>query len=409
MPMGVTVREKVKGSGEYWIFVNHQGKRSSRKVGPRDKAEEAATIIRAKLVLNEHNLDAPKDEPLPTFADYSQLWLADYVKNFCRQSTYERYSQVLKNKVVPRLGKMRLDQIKKRHVRDVLMFYFRQGLSKSSVSIIKDAISGVMGYAEEAELISGNPAKGVTKRMNIHRQKKATVGQAFTPEETQVFLGKCLEYYPNHYPLFLVAFRTGMRLGELLALQWGDVDWHNCLLVVRRSYKNGRTSGTKTGRERRVDMSAQVVEALRELNARRKREAMQAGLGEVVPWIFHRDGMPIAQNSIRHYYKRTLRKAGLPDRRFHDIRHSFATQLLTLGQPVTYVKEQLGHSSIKITVDIYGHLIPGSNRDAVNQLDTLAPATHLSAPSHKEKAATPEDCGQILFMVPKGRLELPHP
>ena len=360
--MGVTVREKKKGSGVWWLFINHQGKRTSRKVGKRKDAESAAAIIRAKLTLNEHNIGAPKEEPLPTLKEYSKVWLDGYAKNFCRQSTYERYAYVLEKKVIPRLGHMRLDEIKKRHVRDLLMYYFGKGLAKATVLIIKDTISGVLGYAEDAELIPSNPAKGVTRRMNMRRGAKARVGQAFTPEDTQAFLAACKEHYPEHFPFFLTAFRTGMRLGELLALQWGDVDWRNHMFIVRRSYKNGRVDATKNGKERRVDMSGQVYAALKELLAQRKREALADGLGEVVPWVFHRKGEPMAQNSIRHYFKRTLRKAGLPDRRFHDIRHSFASQLLTLGQPVTYVKDQLGHSSISITVDIYGHLIPGSNR-----------------------------------------------
>ncbi len=93
----------------------------------------------------------------------------------------------------------------------------------------------------------------------------------------------------------------------------------------------------------------------------------------------------MAQNSVRNIRKRILRKAGLRDIRFHDIRHTYASLLLSDGQSPVYVKEQLGHSSIQITVDIYGHLIPSSNREAVNRLDThpTAPYTH---PVKNEKA-----------------------
>jgi integrase len=90
----------------------------------------------------------------------------------------------------------------------------------------------------------------------------------------------------------------------------------------------------------------------------RKREALAEGLGEPVEWVFHRHGRPWAQNSVRYYFKRILRKAGLRDMRFHDIRHTFASLLLSNGESPVYVKEQLGHSSIQITVDIYGHPDP---------------------------------------------------
>ena len=132
------------------------------------------------------------------------------------------------------------------------------------------------------------------------------------------------------------------------------------------------------------------------------------GRAEVVETVFHRKGEPISQNSIRNVFKRVLRKAGLRNIRFHEIRHSFASLLLSNGESPVYVNEQMGHSSIKITVDVYGHLIPSSNREAVNRLDTHqepAPYTH---PSENEKAVINEDYGLISKMVPKGRLELPQ-
>jgi integrase len=103
---------------------------------------------------------------------------------------------------------------------------------------------------------------------------------------------------------------------------------------------------------------------------------LEAGTGRVEEFIFHRKGKPIEQNFIRYPFKRILEKAGLREIRFHDIRHTYASLLLTDGATPVYVKEQMGHSSIQITVDIYGHLIPNSNRDMVNRLDTQPAATY---------------------------------
>lgn len=135
-------------------------------------------------------------------------------------------------------------------------------------------------------------------------------------------------------------------------------------------------------------MPNQLYDTFKALSIERKEEALRECRGKVVEYIFHRNGVPIAQNSIRHVFKRILTKAGLRDMRFHDCRHTFASQLLSNGQSPVYVKEQLGHSSIQVTVDIYGHLIPNSNRDAVNQLDNIAPKRTPSAPAPKEKAVT---------------------
>lgn len=139
-------------------------------------------------------------------------------------------------------------------------------------------------------------------------------------------------------------------------------------------------------------MSDHLTDALKQLLTKRKKEALQKGLGGPVPCIFHRNGKPMEQNFIRRIYKRILIKAGIREMRLHDIRHTYASLLLSKGASPVYVKEQLGHSSIKITVDIYGHLIPGSNRGAVNQLDSLQPSATYTQPV-KKKTATCSDCG----------------
>jgi integrase len=134
-------------------------------------------------------------------------------------------------------------------------------------------------------------------------------------------------------------------------------------------------------------MSDHLIERLRELYVSIKKEALRDGQGKLVKIIFHRGGRHMKQNHIRRIFKRILSKAGLRDISLHDIRHSFASQSLTDGASPVYVKEQLGHSSINMTVDVCGHLIPGSNRDIVNRLDTL----HQSLPyPHSEKIQKPQ-------------------
>ncbi len=134
-------------------------------------------------------------------------------------------------------------------------------------------------------------------------------------------------------------------------------------------------------------MSDQLYDELKALYNRRKEEGLKAGKGAPEEIVFHTNGDYTSQNTIRNIWKKMLGKAKLRDMRFHDIRHSFASLLLSNGESPVYVKEQLGHSSIQMTVDIYGHLIPSSNRQAVNALDENAPKRTPSAPAQNEKAA----------------------
>ncbi len=245
-----------------------------------------------------------------------------------------------------------------------------------------------MGDAIEDGVLLVNPVTGITRRLGLERDKEQVTPMSI--EEVRTFLEACAQYRPEHYPLFLFALRTGTRMGELLGLQWGDIDWNGEFVEIKRSFKNGVFNKTKSGKGRRVDMSDQLHKALMRLYSQIKKEALAAGKGgEVVKYVFHRNSKPIAQTSLRNIFKGLLVKAGMRDMRFHDVRHTYASMLLSNGQSPVYVKEQMGHSSITITVDIYGHFIPSSNRDAVNKLDEMtAPSGTQSGTLETEKAVT---------------------
>jgi integrase len=382
--MSVKIRERPKGSGIWWLFIDHGGRRRAKKIGPDKKiAREAAKHISARLTLGDLRV-IEESKTVPTFQEYAELWLESYVKPLRRQSTYERYRDVLRRHVFPTLGAAAIDKINRGAIRQLLFSLLAQKFSWSHVELVRSVISGPMAHALDDELIPANPVVGILKKAIEKRDKDKEI-DPFTPEEVLLFLETCLRRQGQHYPFFLCAFRTGMRLGELLALQWGDVDWHGKFLLVRRSFKRGVTTGTKTGRQRRVDLSDQLLEALRDLYLARKKEALETGAGDLVSVVFHRGKVSMAQNSIRYIFKRLLLQAGLRDSRFHDIRHTYASLLLTAGVSPVYVKEQLGHSSIQMTVDIYGHLIPGSNREQVNLLD-LQPAATQPQPVQIKKA-----------------------
>jgi integrase len=385
--MGVKVREKLPGSGIFWVFINHNSRRKSKKIGmDEDLANEVAEKIKAKLVLGE--LDIEKiEEPCPIFKDYCELWLEGYIKPTKRRTTYQRYSSLLKKYIAPKIGNMPIDTITRGHARDTLLDIHKRGLSKSTVSTARNVISGTFEHAIDEELVKDNPSKGILGKLGLDERKDRESVQPMTTDEVSQFLDACQKNRKDWYPFFLCAFRTGMRLGELLALHWGDIDWKSKYIHVQRAFRSGRITKTKTNRSRRVDMSDQLYDELKDLYKRRKEEGLKAGKGVPEEIVFHTNGEYTSQNTIRNIWKRMLKKAKLRDMRFHDIRHSFASLLLSNGESPVYVKEQLGHSSIQMTVDIYGHLIPSSNRQAVNALDENAPKRTPSAPAQNEKAA----------------------
>ncbi len=167
-----------------------------------------------------------------------------------------------------------------------------------------------------------------------------------------------------------------MREGELIGLQWGDVDFSGRLIEVRRNVRRGRITTPKNGKTRRVDMSLQLTNTLERLLAQRKAEALKKGesLDAVTEsWVFTTpQGTQLDPDNLRkRVFYCALSMAGLRRVRFHDLRHTYASLLIQQGESLAYIRDQLGHHSIQITVDTYGHLVPGGNRQAVDKLDDI--------------------------------------
>jgi integrase len=410
--MGVKIREKKPG--EWWIFVNHKGRRTSRKVGSAEAARETAKMIEAKLTLKEFVVEAPnrKEDQAPTYQEYATLWLDGQIKAVRRVSTYTRYKEALTRHIFPAIGRIGIDQVGRKDIKRFLLGYYQKSKSKKAVTLMRDICNGPFAAAVDEGLIQASPVTGVLGRLNIRAGQEGTA-DPLTAHETVLFLETCQKHYPDHYPFFLTLFRTGLRVGEALALRWSDLDWNGRFIQVSRSYRRQEFSGTKTGKTRRVDMSKNLFETLQNIYTRHKREALGAGRKEMDGIIFHNGkGSPRGQNSVRYIFKEILRKAGLREIRIHDTRHSYASQLLSDGVTPVYVKEQLGHHSIEITVDTYGHWIPSGDQEAVNRLDHLAEKCTQSAPSpHPAKNKSGQDIDippAFIDLVPKGGLEPPQ-
>ena len=370
--MGVKVREKVKGSGCFWVFINHQGKRVSRQVGSKAAAEKVAEQIQARLTLEQSAL--PERKPhVPTLEEYYGRIKKSYLKTATRIRTQEIYETNFTHHINPTLGSKRLDWISRADIRDLIgTLIEKKEFARTTIRIIMSQLTAVLNHAIEDGLIQVNPAARCGKFFKQAPVRLEEI-QPLTSGEVKAFLGAVLENSPRYYALFLCALHTGMRLSELAGLQWGDVDFRGEFLTVRRQALCGRIEPTKTDQIRRIDVSDALIEALCQHRNAQREAWLKKGSNDIPRWVFaNSKGNPPDMQNVknRHFYP-NLDKAGLRRIRFHDLRHTFASLLVQDSQPLAYVKEQLGHSSIKLTVDVYAHLQPGANREAVNRLPSL--------------------------------------
>ncbi len=377
--MGVLVRQR----GTKWcVCINHHGKRKLKVVGDRKAAEQVASKLRAKLALGDFGFEEP--ERLPTFQEYAERWLEGYVKHHCRPGTHHGYSRLLRDWAFPRFGMKALPEVSREDVKGVIADMGTRGLSRATIKLAICPIREIFNHAIDDGAKLTNPAARMGRFLKDTRDSRLKV-VPLTRDEVERLLVAAAEYdraraehrvrelSPSVRLFLLCAVRTGLRLGELLGLQWGDLDFHGRFIEVRRQFAKGRLDLTKTGKIRRVDMSKQLCEAFREaLDIRKAELAIEGKEFDPEEPVFrngagHRlDASRVSKTILR----RCLLLADLRQIRFHDLRHTFASLLLSNGESLVYVKEQLGHHSIQITVDTYGHLIPGANKAAVDKLDT---------------------------------------
>jgi integrase len=387
--MGVTVRQKRPGKGEPWhVFIHQDGVIRSKRIGDKRAAEAVAAAVRKKLAVGEMRLGQEaqsEGKPMPTFGAFARQYLDGYAKVACKRNTWEGYEVIIARHLEPIWKDKRLDQITRADVKQLLYAKQQEGpageaaLKPKTVENIKALISGIFTHAYEDELLSVNPALKLGRFIQKYDRRRAL--QPYNREQSAAFLAAAKRLSPGYYPLFLCAFRTGMRLGELVGLGWEDIDFEANTIEVKRAYSHNYFSTPKSGRSRTLDMSDQLKRVLLE-----HREALrvqfggtlptyaipgkQKGQAAIQPVFCDERGEPFTGDHIRQQvFYAILEEADLPRVRFHDIRHTFASLLLQQGESLHYVKEQMGHASIQTTVDVYGHLVPGSNRNAVNRLD----------------------------------------
>jgi integrase len=252
-------------------------------------------------------------------------------------------------------------------------------LAKDTVRIIRACLHAMLETAVEDGIVAVNVAHLKAKRNSstqrrVKGEKQIRIRQkVFTREQLILFLKTAWEHAWDYFALFFLLARAGLRIGEALALKIGDLDFVERLINVERTIVRGEVGPPKHGLTRQVDMSAQLAKVLGQVVLDRKEELLHLGMSaDELPnlWLFQNTaGEPMDDSKVRKVFTKLLAKSGLAQRNPHFLRHTFASLLLQQGESLKYVQEQLGHSSIKMTCDTYGHLVPGGNRQAVDRLD----------------------------------------
>ena len=245
--MGVRVRQKIKGKGKpWWVFMSHNRQRTSRKVGSKKAAQEVASEIEAKLRLGEFGFEEQKK--IQTFKEYAEIWLKADVPALCKKSTGENYRGFLNKHILPVFGNLKVTDISRGKVKNFLLETVGDGYSKSYVGQFKTVISGVLNKAVDDEVIQANPALQLGKNFLKIKDRKDTIN-TLTSEELKQLLSTVERHFPGDYPLFLLLARTGLRIGEVLALKWDDKILMIDLLKFAEAFTGTGSQSPKTAKQ----------------------------------------------------------------------------------------------------------------------------------------------------------------
>jgi integrase len=309
--------------------------------------------------------------PQQTVEQFLKHWLEDVHKPSIRVRTYVRYEGMLRLHFYPVLGHVRLQKLSPQQIQALYAQKLKEGLTATSVNVLHAILHKAFDHAVRLNLLPRNLCDVVSppraEEHEIHPLALEQAQQLLTAAK-----GHHLE------ALFVLALVTGMRRGELLALKWRDVNFAESTLQVRRAFIEVSGKGIietepKTAKGRRsIQLPPLAIDALKSHRTKQLEVRLQAETWEDQDLIFCTSrGTPFIATYIHGTFKALLKKANLPDIRFHDLRHSAATLLLSMGTHPKVVQELLGHSQISMTMDIYSHVMPTMQKDAMTRLNEV--------------------------------------
>lgn len=327
------------------------------------------------------------DATRTTYGDYLDGWLSQK-QTVLRIHTIEQYQRTIHKYILPYLKTIKLNELTPGRIQGLYDQLRQRGVTPRAVQVVHAVIYGSLQQALKLGIIGRNPADAVVKPAVIKREM-----QVWNESQISQFL-VAIQGHRNE-TLYRLALATGMRRGELVGLQWIDVDWLGQSIYVQRQVTQPDGGGfeftsTKTNAGRRkISLGDGLIQAFRAQYDRV--QTLRAAVGKnwkendlVFPSMV---GTPIDGYNLSKEFQDLAAIAGVQKIRFHDLRHTAASMMLNHGIPVIVVSRILGHSKPSITMDIYGHIIPGMQDQAASLMDQITTVVSVEVGSDRFRIA----------------------
>ena len=291
-----------------------------------------------------------------------ELWLKRYMKHTIKIRTYNRYKSICELHLIKDLGEYELEELKPNVLQDFLLKKIDDHYSTNTIKGIVSVLKQALRLAITLEFVDKEYCSNL--KMPSSEEKEISV---FTKKEQQVIESFCLNHKKRNYIGIVICLYTGIRLGELLALTWDDIDFNSNLLTINKTSYSAKVDGKtqiivdkpKTKKSNRViPLSNQLVKLLKII----KKESNSKYV------ITTRNSRMVGNRSYQRTFKFILKKVNVPYRNFHSLRHTFATNAIELGMDVKTLAEILGHTNAMITLNRYSHSLLNYKIEMMNKL-----------------------------------------
>lgn len=353
-------RKDGRYEGRYVVGRTEKGKTKFGYVFGRQYGEVRRRLLEKKMeILRQARPTGPASKT--TLGQWMAQWMDESLLGRVKESTYQVYAGMLKRHIMPALGHLNLAQITPSQVQGFVVALRGKNLSDGTAHSVYRLLNAALCGAQQEGAIRQNPCRNIrVAHASAKEQRVLSVG------EQQLFRARCTQ----EDLAALLSLYTGLRLGEICALQWADIDCKAHTLSVRRTVQRIHQEGASKTRlcigTPKSPSAYRVIPLPAFLFAR-----LLALRCDGETYVFGRGQRPADPRTLQRRFQRQAQRLGLAQVHFHTLRHSFATRLLELGVDVKTVSVLLGHASVRMTLDYYAHSLLDHRRAAIDRLSAL--------------------------------------
>ncbi len=374
-----TIRQRKDGTWEAHYTVGRDpgtGKQIQKSVYGKTKAEVAKKMRAATHEIDQGIYTEPSRLTVGSWFD---IWIAEYLGGV-KDTTREQYRYLIRIHIKPRLGAIKLSTLSAPMIQNMYNTTQVEGLSAKSVRNLHGVVHHALDKAVKLGYIKVNPCLACELPRVVKKEMK-TISGDYLSRFLQAIKGN-----PYEDLMFVTVF-CGLRQGEVMGLTWDCVDFDRGIITINKQLQKERREGgggeyrfvpLKNDKQRTLTPAPEVFTVLRRTQVEQMKARLKAGQGwnNMLNLVFTRAlGNHLSSRTVYNNFKRVAQKIGLPDVRFHDLRHTYATLSLQNGDDIKTVSENLGHATVAFTLDTYGHVTEKMKKDSANRMQALINAS----------------------------------